>query len=465
MYNGVHFSPDRPDPDNITRIDLGALPLIGSMHYHGIRIDVPFLNSLSKRYHSTLDAIEFESRLVLGSYQDSNGKGVRTPFKITSPDHVSRLLFEHLKVQGLNPVPMTEKGARFATSDDVLQMFSKQHPIIPMILEHRGLSKLCGTYVDALPRLVDSDSRVHTTFNTTLAATGRLSSSNPNLQNIPVRSAEGKEIRRAFIASPGNVLVSNDLSQIEMVWAAHRSKDPVMMDVFFKKQDVHTRTACIVFGLDYERMMALKKLVDDEKGGTLEQQKEYKYFKSYQRLPCKTTGFGVLYGQTAEGLQASLVADGVMWSLEQCQKFIDESFFGVYKKLREMLERDYARAYRYGMVWDDLGRVRLVPEAKSALKHIRNEGARKAGNHPEQGGAQETIKLSMAELTPMSRELMAGGDVCLPLLQIHDQLIWEVNRERAKDWAAEVQEVLVNATPLDVPVGVSSDIGETWKDL
>lgn len=382
MYDNVEFC-DYPNPDNVTKIDHGALPMISDMHRYGIRIDVPHLNSMSKTLGGMLDDIEYESSTILGNYQDTTGKGTRSPFMITSPDHVSRLLFQYLKVQGDDLVPMTEKGARYATSDDVLSLFKKRHPIVPMILEHRGLSKLKGTYTDALPRLVDSDSRLHTTFNVTQAATGRLSSSNPNLQNIPVRSELGKLIRKAFIARPGYVLVSCDLSQIEMVWAAHRSQDPVMMEVFRLGQDLHTRTACIVYELDYAAIMALTTRVEN-KAATPEEVKAYKFFKQFQRLPCKTTGFGVLYGQTPEGMQASLLADGLEMSLELCQDFMDNKFFGVYKQLKVMLDKDYSFVKAYGMSCDAFGRVRLVPQGKSSLKWLVSEGTRQAGNHPEQ---------------------------------------------------------------------------------
>lgn len=461
MWNGVEFR-DYPDPDNVTRLDHAPLPMIADIHKYGIRLDVPFLQHMSVDLGNQLADIEYESSTLLGSYQDTTGKGTRTPFKITSPDHVSRLLFQHLKVQGDDLVPMTEKGARFATSDDILGLFKSRHPIIPLILEHREISKIKGTYCDALPLLVDSDSYIHTQFNVTQTATGRLSSSNPNCQNIPIRSKAGKLVRRAFIAPSGCVLVSCDLSQIELVWAAHRSQDPTMIDVFKRGQDVHSRTACIVFNLDYEHISQLTAKVET-KQATKEEDKEYKYFKSFQRLPCKTTGFGVLYGQTAEGLQKSLIADGVSMSLELCQDFIDNKFFGVYPALRSMLERDYSRAKAFGMIWDAFGRVRLVPQAKSSLKWLVSEGVRQAGNHPMQSSSQGTIKCAMGELTPMYRAVK--DRICRPALQIHDQLIFSVDEGFAEEWAATVRQVMENATPLSIPTRASSDVGNSWAEL
>jgi DNA polymerase I len=459
MFAGVEFC-DYPNPDNVTKLDHCCLPMISDMHKYGIRLDVPLLQGMSKDLGQQLEDIEYESSTILGAYQDVSGKGVRKPFMITSPDHVSRLLFVHLKVQGDDEVPMTEKGARYATSDDILGLFKKRHPIISLILEHRTISKVKGTYADALPLLVDSDSRLHTTFNAVQAATGRLASSNPNLQNIPIRTEIGKLIRAAFVPRPGYVLVSSDLSQIEMVWAAHRSQDPTMLEVFRLGQDLHSRTACIVFNLDYGYITRLTAKVDG-KTASPEEQKEYKFFKSFQRLPCKTTGFGVLYGQTEQGLRDSLMADGVDMSLELCKDFIDNKFFGAYPRLKDMLDRDYSRAKAFGMIWDEFGRVRLVPQAKSSLKWLVSEGCRQAGNHPEQSSAQATVKLSMGELTPIYRKM---GDV-FPTLQIHDQLIAEVKESRAEEWAQTQRYVMEHATPLSIPTRASSDIGNSWMEL
>jgi len=463
MFGGVEFR-DYPDPDNISRMDGQVLPMIADMHKYGIRLDVAHLNSMSTSIGQQLSDIEFESSVYLGSYQDTTGKGTRTPFKITSPDHVSRLLFNYLKVQGDDLVPMTEKGARFSTSDDILSLYKERHSVIPLILEHRELSKLKGTYTDPLPLMVDSDSRLHTQFNVTVAATGRLSSSNPNLQNIPIRTKIGKLIRKAFIAARGCVLVSCDLSQIEMVWAAHRSQDPTMLEVFRLGQDLHARTACIVFNLVYDYIMELTRRVE-AKIATQAEVQEYAHFKQFQRLPCKTTGFGVLYGQTEQGLRDALMAEGVDFSLELCKDFIDNKFFGVYKLLRVMLEREGAHVRAYGLNWDAFGRVRLIPQGKSSLKWLVSEGVRQAGNHPIQSSAQGTVKLAMAELTPMYRKVMTGDVICRPLLQIHDQLIFEVSEWFAEEWAGQKKYVMEHASPLSIPTRASSDVGNSWMEL
>lgn len=468
LFGGVHFS-DGPDPDNITRMDGNCLSMIHDFHRHGIRLDVPFLNALDSRIRTIQAEIELETSIHIGSYQYRNSKGSLEPFKIGSRDHLAQLLFEELKIQGDSPVPLTPKGKRYEVSEEIMEPFKNAHPVVEGIIEWHKVEKLRNTYTTPLPLMVDADSRVHTQFNATVAATGRLSSSNPNLQNIPIRGKEGtasgmfgKEIRRAFIADPGWDLVSLDLAQIEMCWAAHRSQDPVMLEVFRLGQDIHDRTTCDVFGYKYDEIAALKKLV---KYGdpTDEQRKELKDYSQFKRLPCKTVGFGVLYGQTAEGLQKSLASEGTIWSAQQCEDLITNKFFGVYPGLRDMLERDYRTARRYAMIWDDFGRVRLVPEAKSQIKRIANEGTRKAGNHPEQAGAQGTIKVAMARIQAMARKL--GPRVIKMSLQIHDELIAGVIKNFSIEFAELARLEMEAATPLSIPVRSSSDIAERWGDF
>lgn len=463
MFGNVHFSPDRPDPDNISRMDMNCLPMIHDMHKYGIRLDVPFLKTLSNKIADIQEICEVEVDVYRGSYKYRTAKNAYVSFNIGSRDHLSQFLFEHLKIQQKDVLEMTPAGKRFEVSEEVLEPFRNRHPVVAPIIEWHKVEKLRNTYVDALPYLVDADSRLHTQFNATVAATGRLSSSNPNLQNIPVRTELGKEVRRAFVAAEDCVLVSCDLAQIEMVWAAHRSQDETMLNVFRNAEDIHTRTACNVFGLDYAEIMTLTKLIETG-SATPNQINDYKFFKNFQRLPCKTVGFGVLYGQTADGLKDSLAADGVHWTLEQCELFITNDFFAVYPGLLRMLKQDWATVMRYAMIWCDFGRVRLVPEAKSSIKKLQNEGTRKAGNHPEQAGAQGTIKVAMAELIDILRRFNRDY-ICRPLLQIHDQLIVEAHKLIANDVAGEMSRIICGATPLTTPIRASSDVADNWRDL
>jgi DNA polymerase-1 len=463
VFGGVHFS-DYPDPDNISVMDMGCLPMIHDMQRYGIRLDVPYLNSLTIDIKRQQSEILDELSIHLGNYQDFNGKS-RVPFSVGSPDHVSRLLFEHLKVQGDDTVPMTTKGKRFTTSDDVLEIFRPRSPVIGLILEWREFEKARSTYTEPLVTLVDSASKLHTSFNVTVAATGRLSSSNPNLQNIPIRSTLlvnvggnlvklGVAIRNAFIASTGCVFVSVDRGQDEMRWAAHGSQDSNMMQVFHNRQDIHWKTTCAIFNHDYDSVMKMK--------GTA----EFDRMKREERAPCKNLGFGVLYGLTAKGLQRNILVESagdINWTEEQCQKFILQ-FFDVYPGLRAFMDLQYTRARRHAMVWDAFGRSRLVPEGRSALRKIANEGMRKAGNHFEQSSSQGGVKLAMAEINVEMRERTKTHQ-CLPALQIHDQIVGDVDKRIAKEFGESMKIKMEGSVELYVPSESSLEFAERWGEL
>lgn len=461
LYGRVRYI-DAPCPDNVARLDYGALPMISDMQLNGIRIDCPFLHALNNRIVTRQTEIQSEVQTQIGAYQYRHPKTGLEPFSIGSRDHLSQLLFEHLKVQqspvtgDFDPVEMTPTKKRFIVSEDSLAPFKRRHPVVPLVQEWFSLDTLRTRYTSVLPYQVDVDSRLHTSFNVTVAATGRLSSSNPNLQNIPVRTAIGREIRRAFIASPGCTLVSCDLSQIEMRIAAHGAQDPIMIEVFQRGEDIHAKTACGIFGRDYYDVMSWD-----------QNSPEFKRWRKEERAPSKNLGFGVLYGLTAEGLQRNIMTESegeIVWETTRCQSFIDQ-FFTLYPRLRELMETQYRRARAYGMVWDMFGRVRLVPEAKSAHRNISNEGERKAGNHYEQSGAQGVIKIAMAVLTPMYREI-ARSYVCKPLLQIHDQLIFDVESGIAETFALMQQNVFETCAPLEnVPTLSSADLADNWRDL
>jgi DNA polymerase-1 len=456
LFGGVHYI-DAPCPDNVGRLDHGCLPMVSAMQRNGIRLDCAHLHALSKKITDRQSEIVSAIQSEIGDYQYSHPVKGHTPFLVSSRDHLSQLLFEHLEIQGKDFVGRTPKGKRFEVTEDSLSPFKSRHPVVPLILEWHSIEKIRNTYTDPLPLLVDSDSRLHTHFNVTVAATGRLSSSQPNLQNISVRSEIGREVRRAFISSPGCVLVSCDLSQIEMRIAAHGSRDPRMIEVFQRGEDIHAKTACGIFGRDYYDVMSWDPASP-----------AFKKWKKEERAPSKNLGFGVLYGLTAEGLHRNILTESegeIDWPDAKCQTFIDQ-FFQIYPGLRQLMDLQYRRARRYGLVWDMFGRVRLVPEAKSMHKHIANEGERKAGNHYEQSGAQGVIKLAMAELTNVYVDINRSY-VCRPLLQIHDQLIVEVATEIAQEVGLMSQAVFEHAAPLDcgIPTLSSMDIADNWKDL
>ncbi len=467
MWNGVEFR-DYPDPANVWKLDASALPLISSMHHYGIRVDLLLLQTITSEIRARQIEIVAEVNHLIYPYQYSKQAKkttkavgsfyitVHEPFNIGSPDHCAQLLFSYLKVQGTDIIQLVDSGKRESTSDDILEPYAK-HPVVALILEWRELDKIRGTYAEPLQLMVDSDNRIHTRFNPTVASTGRLSSSAPNLQNIPIRTKLGKRIRDAFIAKLGCVLVSNDLSQIEMRWAAHGSADPTMMEVFHRGEDIHTKTTCGIFDYDYNWVIAQETA----------NPAWYKKWKAEERAPCKNLGFGVLYGLTPPGLRRNIFNESngrIDWTEEKCAGFIAK-FFDVYPGLRTFMDLQYRRAQRFAMVWGAFGRVRLVPEGRSTVKRVRAEGLRKAGNHYEQDSAQGTIKLAMGELHPVYEEVHRGGTWCVPLLQIHDEIISEVEKGMAVDMAAEISGVMSGASPLLVPVGSSSDIGERWGDL
>jgi DNA polymerase-1 len=440
--------------------------MISDMQRNGIRLDCPQLHALTRRILTRQSEIESQVGRQIGAYQYLHEKHGYQPFKISSRDHLAQLLFEHLKIQGDTLLARTPTNKRFEVSDDVLALFKKSHPIAELVSEWHSIEKLRNTYSAVLPTMVDSNSRLHTKFNVTVAATGRLSSSEPNLQNIPIRSTLtldhpqdwglGRQIRAAFIASPGCVLVSCDLSQIEMRIAAHGSQDSTMLEVFQRDEDIHAKTACGVFGRDYYDVMSWDKKSD-----------RFMKWKKEERAPSKNLGFGVLYGLTAEGLQRNILTESegeIDWEAAKCQGFIDQ-FFKLYPGLRSLMDLQYRRARRFGMVWDMFGRVRLVPEAKSAHKRISNEGERKAGNHFEQSSAQGVLKLAMAELIPVVAAF-AKSHTCLSLLQIHDQMIWEVDKRVAEEFGMIGQYTFEHAAPLEnVPTLSSLDISDNWGDL
>lgn len=480
LHGGVRFPLDFPCPDNVTRLDMNALPMVADMAKYGIKLDITLLNTLTTQFRSR-QRNELEPLITaqLGSYQYTVPKSRSLiPFKVSSADHISQLLFEHLKVQRNDEVPTTPKGKRFTTDDDTLNRFKKRHPIVSLILDWRECDKFAGTYTEPLVRLVDSEGFLHPRFNVTVVASGRLSAS--YIQTIPARSRIGKRIREAFIAPKGCVLVSTDASQIEMRMAAYLSQDPTMIDVFRAGGDIHIRTACGIFGHNYDDTLALYSIFDspDRDLLTPEQIKWCKDLKQDERLPSKTAGFGTLYENTAMGLQTTILdaisdsqpdrdPDDILidWPETRVDSLIS-GFYAEYKRLKPYQDLQHSRVMRWCLVWDPFGRARLVPEARSAIRKIQNEGCRKSSNHPIQAGSQGLLKLAMARLNPIMRKWHAGGQWCTPALQVHDQIISCVTRELANDYAAQAKWEMENAASLGpVPVLSSSDVGERWADL
>jgi len=401
--------------DIYDRIELPLIPVLERMEARGIRIDVALLHEMSAKMALQLAQLEKEIYAEAG-----------TDFNINSPQQLAHILFEKLQY----PVLKKTKGTKaYSTNVEVLQELAGHGFAVPkLILSHRELHKLKSTYIDALPQLVAKDGRVHTSFNQAVAATGRLSSSDPNLQNIPIRTELGREIRKAFIADEGNVLLAADYSQVELRILAHISQDAELIETFQRGADIHRATASKMFNVPEDE------LTHD------------------QRRAAKTINFGVLYGMSAFRLSNELnIPTG------QAKDFID-AYFARYPKIQEYLDRTLEEARRSGKVTTLFGRVRYIPEIHNKSFTVRGNAERMATNAPIQGTAADILKLAMIAL---DKRL---DDAAPMLLTVHDEIVIEVPESRAADVAGIVKETMENIFPLAVPLQVDAHYGRSWYD-
>jgi DNA polymerase-1 len=413
------LGPDlRRDPallDIYERIELPLIPVLARMEERGIRIDLNLLRSMSNTMGVQL--ADLEKRI----YAEAG-----TEFNINSPQQLGHVLFEKLQYPGMKKTKGTKA---YSTSVDVLQELAGHGFAVPqLILQHRELHKLKSTYVDALPQLVGPEGRVHTSFNQAVAATGRLSSSDPNLQNIPVRTETGRAIRKAFIADAGNVLLAADYSQVELRILAHISRDESLIETFQRGADIHRATASKMFNV------AEDELTHD------------------QRRAAKTINFGVLYGMSAFRLSNELNI-----STAQAKDWID-AYFSRYPKIQEYLDRTLVEARASGKVTTLFGRVRYIPEIHNRSFTVRGNAERMATNAPIQGTAADILKLAMIALDARL------ADRAAMLLTVHDEIVIEVAEERATDVAGIVKETMENIFPLAVPLAVDTRWGRSWYE-
>ncbi|MBI2214905.1 MAG: DNA polymerase I [Acidobacteria bacterium] len=399
-------------------LELPLVPVLQKMEAHGILVDSEFLLGMSATMGAQLETLETQI------YKEAGEK-----FNINSPAQLGTILFEKLKYPVLKK---TAKTKSWSTGQEVLEELAGMGFAVPrLIIEHRELHKLKSTYVDALPTLVDDNGRIHTSFNQAVAATGRLSSSDPNLQNIPVRTAQGREIRKAFRAADGFVLLAADYSQIELRVLAHMCGDEGLIDAFRRGADIHRATAAAMFGV-------AEALVNSE-----------------QRRAAKTINFGVLYGMSAFRLASEL---GI--SQGDAKKFID-NYFGRYPKIRELLDRTLDEARTTGKVTTMFGRVRYIPEINNKAFPIRSNAERMATNAPMQGTAADILKLAMIEL---DRAIADAEPEARMLLTVHDEIVIEVPESRAEKLAKVVTETMEGVRELSVPLSVDAGWGRTWYD-
>ncbi len=399
-------------------VDLPMVEVVADMEDAGIKVDVPFLKNLEIEFESEMREIEKKVR----SYS-------KNPLiNLNSPKQLAQFLFEEL-----NLPTQSKTRTGFSTDASVLEVLSGFHPVPKLLLEYREISKLKGTYVIPLQTLRDpKDSRIRTNFHLTGTATGRLSSSDPNLQNIPVRSERGQRIREAFIADEGSVLLSADYSQIELRILAHMSEDPVLSDSFKKGEDVHRRTASEIFH------KATAEVTDQE------------------RSFAKAINFGLMYGKTVFGL-----AEELHISRGEAKKMIDH-YFTRYARVKSFLDEQVARAHETGFVTTLLGRKRALPEIRSSNPGIRGNAERMAMNSPIQGTASDLIKVAMVRL---HRELASRKLKSRILLQVHDELVLECPEQEVEEVKALITTVMESAILLSVPLQVNVGVGRKWSEL
>jgi DNA polymerase I len=410
---------ERLDVTNVyTKIDLPLAPVLYRMEQAGIRIDTRALDGLSKRFGLELDRVG--ERIF-----ELSGRR----FNINSPKQLGEVLFKEM---GL-PTPVVRgKGKVVSTAQDILEQLAGTHEAPRLVLEYRHLAKLKSTYIDSLPLQADTESRVHTTFQAAATATGRLSSVNPNLQNIPIRTELGREIRAAFVAAPGMQLLSADYSQIELRLLAHFSQDPLLLRAFANNEDIHTLTASEVFGVPADSM-------DKE-----------------TRNRAKAVNFGIVYGISAFGLAAQL---GIPQA--EGRSYI-ERYFARYQGVKEFIDKTLETARREASVRTMFGRMRPIPDIQSRNPNQRGFAERTAINTPLQGTAADLIKLAMIGIDRKLGEKKLKARI---LLQVHDELVLEVPPEESDEIENLVRTEMESVVPLRVPLTADLGFGPNWRDL
>jgi len=403
--------------DIYKRIEMPLSPVLARMEARGIRIDVGLLGEMSATMGAQI--ADLEKRI----YAEAG-----TDFNINSPTQLGHILFEKLNY----PVLKKTKTKQYSTNMEVLEeLASHGFPIPQLILQHRELHKLKSTYIDALPQLVGTDGRVHTSFNQAVAATGRLSSSDPNLQNIPIRTEQGRVIRKAFIADEGNVLLSADYSQVELRILAHITQDADLIETFRRGADIHRATASKMFSIPEDELT------------------------HEQRRAAKTINFGVLYGMSAFRLSNELnIPTG------QAKDFI-EAYFARYPKIQEYLDRTLEEARSTGKVTTLFGRVRYIPEIHNRSFTVRGNAERMATNAPIQGTAADLLKMAMISL---DQRLGTKAGAARMLLTVHDEIVIEAAERNVSEVAEIVKDTMENIYPLAVPLAVDARWGRTWYE-
>jgi DNA polymerase-1 len=405
--------------DAYEKIDLPVAAVLAEVERNGIRVDPKALDAMSLTMEKEVRRLEKEIWELAGA-----------EFNVNSPTQLAEILFDKLNLQA----PFRRgKGRVRSTAADVLEDLAEQHAIPKKVIEFREVSKLKSTYVDALPKLIHRDTgRLHTSFSQTGTATGRLSSSDPNLQNIPIRTELGRQIRAAFVAEPGKILLAADYSQIELRVMAHFSRDPVLLEAFRNAEDIHARTAQEVFNV-----------------GPLAQTAEH-------RRAAKVINFGIIYGLSPFGLAQNL---GI--PQKEAAQFIN-AYFTRYCGVKEYLDHSLEETRKTEMAKTLFGRIRPVPEINSPQVQLRNFAERAALNSPLQGTAADLIKLAMISIDArLAKEKFAAKMI----LQVHDELLFEAPEKEQEALAELVKDEMENVYELAVPLVVEIGVGLNWRDM
>lgn len=412
--------------EQVFELDQSIVPVVKDMMETGIAPDLAEMRRLGERFGTRMR--ELEAQIMEHGHLINVG----------SWQQVADLLYNKLDLK----VPAGKHGQSGTPTDDkTLAKIVADHPVVPLIREWRGYSKLKGTYVDNLPKWLASDGRIHTTITITRTATGRLASKDPNLMNQPTRSEDGKAIRKAFVAREGAVFVCNDLSGIEMRVLAHETGDPKLLRIFKEGLDLHSMTASGIFDLPIENL--------DE---------------MLHRYPAKRVGFGVVYGITADGLREQLIMiglDPLYWTVYKCQQLIDD-WFALYSDVEVYMHDLLAFALRHGYVSDMFGRRRYLATIRSSSRRARAEAARQAGNMPIQSGAAGIFKKGMANIKPIYKDFQKQGYICDPVIPIHDDLVFEVAEDLVHVWVPLIQDIMEHSVTLKVPILSEAKVGKVW---
>ena len=399
-------------------IEMPLVPVLAEMEMNGVCIDTESLNETSRIFTNRMQELENRIYELAGE-----------PFNIASPKQVGEILFDKLKI--VEKAKKTKTG-QYVTSEEVLQQLKNKHEIIADILEHRGLKKLIGTYIDALPKLINPQTgHIHTSFNQTITATGRLSSSDPNLQNIPIRGEDGKEIRKAFIPEPGCLFFSADYSQIELRVMAHLSNDEHMLTVFREGKDLHAATAATIYKKD------ISEVTRDE------------------RTKSKRANFGIIYGITVFGL-----AERLDISRDESKQLID-GFFKTFPQVHDYMEASKQMARVKGYAETIFHRRRYLPDINSHNATVRNFAERNAINAPIQGSAADIIKVAMIRIYNRFKK---EGIRSKMILQVHDELNFSVYPEEKERVETIVLEEMQHAYTLNVPLVADAGFGTNWLE-